>query len=26
MSRATGTRLGVTHAAPFEVFSMGWGD
>jgi LmbE family N-acetylglucosaminyl deacetylase len=26
MSRATGTRLGVTHAAPFEVFPMGWGD
>ena len=26
MSRATGTRLGVTHAAPFEVFSMGFGD
>ena len=26
MSRATGTRLGVKHAAPFEVFSMGWGD
>ncbi len=26
MSRATGSRLGVTHAAPFEVFSMGWGD
>lgn len=24
MSRATGTRLGVRHAAPFEVFSMGW--
>ena len=23
MSRATGSRLGVTHAAPFEVFSMG---
>jgi LmbE family N-acetylglucosaminyl deacetylase len=26
MSRATGTRLGVTHAAAFEVFSMGFGD
>jgi LmbE family N-acetylglucosaminyl deacetylase len=26
MSRATGTRLGVRHGAPFEVFSMGWGD
>jgi LmbE family N-acetylglucosaminyl deacetylase len=26
MSRASGTRLGVTHAAPFEVFPMGWGD
>jgi LmbE family N-acetylglucosaminyl deacetylase len=26
MSRAAGARLGVTHAAPFEVFSMGWGD
>ncbi|HEX6247642.1 MAG TPA: PIG-L deacetylase family protein [Nocardioidaceae bacterium] len=26
MSRATGTRLGVPHATPFEVFSMGWGD
>lgn len=26
MSRAAGTRLGVAHATPFEVFSMGWGD
>ena len=26
MSRASGSRLGVAHAAPFEVFSMGWGD
>jgi LmbE family N-acetylglucosaminyl deacetylase len=26
MSRATGQRLGVAHAAPFEVFSMGWGE
>jgi LmbE family N-acetylglucosaminyl deacetylase len=26
MSRATGARLGVPHASPFEVFSMGWGD
>ncbi|HEU4513580.1 MAG TPA: PIG-L deacetylase family protein [Nocardioidaceae bacterium] len=26
MSRATGSRLGVTHAVPFEVFPMGWGD
>jgi LmbE family N-acetylglucosaminyl deacetylase len=26
MSRATGSRMGVTHAAPFEVFKMGWGD
>ena len=26
MSRATGQRLGVPHAAPFEVLSMGWGD
>ena len=26
MSRATGQRLGVAHATPFEVFSMGWGD
>ena len=25
MSRATGTRMGVTFAAPFEVFPMGWG-
>jgi LmbE family N-acetylglucosaminyl deacetylase len=24
-SRATGTRLGTPMAAPFEVFSMGWG-
>jgi LmbE family N-acetylglucosaminyl deacetylase len=26
MSRPTGQRLGVAHAAPFEVFSMGWGE
>jgi len=26
MSRATGSRMGVPHAAPFEVFKMGWGD
>jgi LmbE family N-acetylglucosaminyl deacetylase len=26
MSRPTGSRLGVPHAASFEVFSMGWGD
>ncbi len=26
MSRATGVRLGVTHAVGFEVFPMGWGD
>ncbi|MET0448128.1 MAG: PIG-L family deacetylase, partial [Aeromicrobium sp.] len=26
MSRPTGSRLGVTHAAPFEVFSLTWGD
>ncbi len=26
MSRATGSRLGVPHGAPFEVFKMGWGD
>lgn len=26
MSRAVGSRLGVRHATPFEVFSMGWGD
>lgn len=25
MARPTGTRLGVTRAAPFEVFPMGWG-
>lgn len=25
ISRATGSRLGVRHGAPFEVFSMGWG-
>lgn len=24
LSRATGSRLGVTHASPFEVFAMGW--
>ena len=24
--RATGQRLGVAFAAPFEVFPMGWGD
>ncbi|HWJ81641.1 MAG TPA: PIG-L deacetylase family protein [Nocardioides sp.] len=26
MARATGSRMGVTFAAPFEVFPMGWGD
>ena len=26
MARATGQRLGVPCAAPFEVFPMGWGD
>jgi LmbE family N-acetylglucosaminyl deacetylase len=26
MSRAAGSRLGVAHAAPFEVFAMGWGE
>jgi LmbE family N-acetylglucosaminyl deacetylase len=26
MSRASGQRLGVAFAAPFEVFPMGWGD
>jgi LmbE family N-acetylglucosaminyl deacetylase len=26
MSRPTGSRLGVVHAAPFEVFSLSWGD
>lgn len=26
MSRPTGARMGVTHAAPFEVVSMTWGD
>ena len=26
MSRATGQRLGVAFAAPFEVFPMGWGE
>ncbi|KRC57765.1 MULTISPECIES: PIG-L deacetylase family protein [unclassified Nocardioides] len=26
MARATGTRLGVPFAAPFEVFPMGWGE
>jgi LmbE family N-acetylglucosaminyl deacetylase len=25
MARASGSRLGVTFAAPFEVFPMGWG-
>ena len=25
MSRASGSRLGVIHAVPFEVFPMGWG-
>ena len=25
-ARAAGTRMGVTFAAPFEVFPMGWGD
>ena len=26
ISRATGQRMGVAHAAAFEVFPMGWGD
>lgn len=26
MSRSTGSRLGVAHGAPFEVFKLGWGD
>jgi LmbE family N-acetylglucosaminyl deacetylase len=26
MSRVIGQRLGVAHAAPFEVFPMGWGE
>jgi LmbE family N-acetylglucosaminyl deacetylase len=26
MARATGQRMGVAFAAPFEVFPMGWGD
>ena len=26
MARPTGQRLGTAFAAPFEVFSMGWGD
>jgi LmbE family N-acetylglucosaminyl deacetylase len=26
MARASGQRLGVAFAAPFEVFPMGWGD
>ncbi len=26
MSRPLGTRMGVTHAAAFEVVSMTWGD
>ncbi|GAA3536389.1 PIG-L family deacetylase [Aeromicrobium panaciterrae] len=26
MSRPTGSRLGVTHAAPFEVFKLTWGE
>lgn len=26
MARATGSRLGVPFAAPFEVFPMGWGE
>jgi len=26
MSRATGSRMGVAHGAPFEVFRLGWGD
>jgi hypothetical protein len=25
-SRPAGSRLGVTHAATFEVFSMTWGE
>jgi hypothetical protein len=26
MARATGQRMGVAFAAPFEVIPMGWGD
>jgi len=26
MSRAAGSRMGVAHGAPFEVFRLGWGD
>jgi hypothetical protein len=26
MSRTAGQRLGVAHAADFEVFPMGWGE
>ena len=26
MSRPTGSRMGVTHATSFEVFSLAWGD
>ena len=26
MARQTGQRLGVAFAAPFEVYSLGWGD
>ncbi len=26
MSRPAGSRMGVTHAAPFEVFSLVWGE
>ena len=26
MARASGSRMGVAFAAPFEVFPMGWGD
>ncbi len=25
MSRATGQRMGVAHASPFQVYSLGWG-
>jgi len=26
MSRTTGSRMGVAHGVPFEVFRMGWGE
>jgi len=26
ISRPTGSRMGVTHAAPFEVFKLAWGE